>query len=77
MTTKSATALKAAKEKPEPHAGGRKPLGYRVNTWCEITEQSRATFYRNVKLGNLKVIRPNGFIIVPHTEAVRLGYVTE
>ncbi|KRR11545.1 hypothetical protein [Bradyrhizobium valentinum] len=74
--TKSTAALKSASPF-EPQAASRTPFGYRIYTWCAMTEMSRATLYRQIAAGKLKVIKPNGIPMIPHAEAVRLGYVTE
>ena len=49
------------------------PLAYRVSDFCPRLGISKATFWKNVKAGKIRVIRIGGRTLVPHAEAVRLS----
>ena len=50
-------------------------LGWRVPEWMRLTNTSRATFWRHVKSGDLKVVYIGHTPIVPRSEAIRLGLI--
>jgi predicted DNA-binding transcriptional regulator AlpA len=50
-------------------------LGWRVSEWMRLTNTSRATFWRHVKSGDLKVVYIGHTPIAPRSEAIRLGLI--
>jgi excisionase family DNA binding protein len=53
-------------------------LAYTVTEWCQLTGQSRATVYRQMKAGKLKFVTLGDCDSdrrIPAEEAVRLGLV--
>ena len=49
------------------------PLAHRVPDFCERIGISKATFWKYVKAGKIRVIHIGGRTLVPHSEAVRLS----
>jgi hypothetical protein len=54
--------------------GGDRP-GWRLAEWIALTGTSRPTVWRQIKRGDLNIVRVGGIPIVPRSEAVRLGLV--
>jgi excisionase family DNA binding protein len=48
------------------------PLAFRVNPFCQRLGISRATLYKYVKLGKIRVIKIGGRTLVPAEEVQRL-----
>lgn len=48
-------------------------LGWRLAEWTALTGTSRPTVWRQIKRGDLNIVRVGGIPIVPRSEAVRLG----
>ncbi len=48
------------------------PLAYRVRDFCRKVGISSSTFYKNVGLGKIRVVKIGGRTLVPATEAERL-----
>jgi hypothetical protein len=56
-------------------AGIENRLGWRLAEWVAMTGTSRPTIWRQIKRGDLKIVRVGGIPLVPRTEAVRLGLI--
>jgi hypothetical protein len=54
-----------------------KRLAYRIGEWSELTGTSRVTTWRAIKAGRLKIVDVNGIKLIPRSEAVRLGLLTQ
>lgn len=52
-------------------------IGWRISEWNRLTGTSRATTWRQVKAGQLKVIHIGQIPLIPRSEAVRLGLIAE
>ena len=60
-------------EKLKIPASGGERLGWRIAEWISLTGTSRPTVWRQIKRGDLNIVRVGGIPIVPRSEAVRLG----
>lgn len=52
-------------------------LCWRLPEWMKLTNTSRPTLWRQVKRGDLKIVRVGSTQMVPRSEAVRLGFISE
>jgi len=50
-------------------------LGWRLHEWMKLTGTSRPTLWRQVKLGDLKLVYVGHTPMVPRSEAIRLGLI--
>jgi excisionase family DNA binding protein len=52
-------------------------LAYTINEWCELTNQSRASVYRQMAAGTLRYVNlGDRNRRIPAEEGQRLGFVT-
>jgi hypothetical protein len=72
MTTKS-TTRHAQTPVARPQIDGR--LGWRLAEWTALTGTSLSTTSRQIRRGDLRVVRLGATRIVPRSEAVRLGFI--
>jgi hypothetical protein len=59
--------------RPLPPIDGR--LGWPIPEWRMLTGASPATTSRQIRRGDLKVVRIGPTKIIPRSEAVRLGFI--
>ncbi|MET3842070.1 hypothetical protein [Bradyrhizobium sp. OAE829] len=52
-------------------------LCWRLPEWIQLTGTSRPTLWRQIKRGDLKIVRVGTMPMVPRSEAVRLGFINE
>jgi predicted DNA-binding transcriptional regulator AlpA len=50
-------------------------LGWRLPEWMKLTNTSRQTLWRQVKRGDLRIVRIGSTPMVPRSEAIRLGLI--
>ncbi len=52
-------------------------LGWRLPEWMALTGISRPTLWRQIKRGDLKIVYVGPTPMVPRSEAIRLGLITD
>ena len=50
-------------------------IAWRINEWCELTNTSRPTAWRQAKSGKLKLAYVDKTPYVTRAEAIRLGFI--
>ena len=55
-----------------PNAAAEPPLAHQVKSFCQRVGISRATFYKYVELGKIRVVKIGGRTLVPAEEVTRL-----
>jgi hypothetical protein len=50
-------------------------LGWRLPEWMQLTGTSRPTLWRQVKRGDLRIVRIGKTPMVPRSEAIRIGLI--
>ena len=75
--TLASTDSRASRRAQQSNKKAKGPrLGYKINEWSQMTGTSRATTRRLIACGYLKIIPYGGgrIPLIPHSEAIRLGF---
>jgi excisionase family DNA binding protein len=69
---------KGSKGKPKPPVviDNQTKLGWRTREWARLTSTSLSTTLRQIEAGELRTIRIGRCVLIPRSEAVRLGLVS-
>lgn len=50
-------------------------LGLRLDEFCALTGMSKATLWRRIRCGDVRVVRIGALPLITHAELVRLGLI--